>query len=350
MPSLAPFVFSLSLVLFLIGTTTAGEIRTGIDAAVPQSIGQNRNVINGMIIDTSHNPVQNIRVELLDDVNMLLTSTRTDATGRFRFTGLSQGAFQVKVVTGGTNFAEQITRVELINLRPNSTHQEQIEITLKTIDENKGRKGPINPGITFAQNIPENARKSYEKAVELLTGDRDVPTAIDNLLEAIKLYPDYYLALERLGAEYVRFNQFEPARIVLTRAIEINPRGALSHFALGVANFKLKQYRESTESLQRCVNLAPVSQNTPMAHYYLGMSLLKENKPAEAVASFKKAYQMGDKQVPPDGHMALAQIHSDGKHYKEAADELELYLKATPNAPNAANIRDLIAQLRAKAK
>lgn len=350
MISLAPFVLSLFLALWFSGPAPAGNLNARARTANPQSIGQNRNIINGMVFDTGHNPVQNIRVELLDDVNMLLTSTRTDGTGRFRFTGLSQGAFLIKVITGGTKFVEQITRVELYTLRPNSTHQEQVEITLKTIEEAKGNRIPINPGVTFAQNVPENARKAYEKAVELLTGDKDIPNGIDGLLEAIKLYPDYYLALERLGAEYVRFNQLEPARLILNRAIVINPKGALSHFALGVANFKLKLFKESSESLQRCVTLAPGSQNTPIAYYYLGMAQLKDKKPDEAVVSIKKAYQLGEKQIPSDGHMALAQIYSDGKHYKEAADELELYLKSTPDAPNAANIRTLIAQLRAKAK
>lgn len=315
----------------------------------PQSIGQNRNVIYGMVFDSSHNPVQNIRVELLDDVNMLLTSTRTDASGRYRFVNLSQGAFLVRVITSGTNFTEQVVRVELFTLRTNSTHQEQVDITLKTLEEAKGKKTAINPGVTFAQNVPENARKSYEKAVEALTGDKDVPGGIDALLEAIRLFPDYFLALERLGAEYVRFNQFEPALLVLNRAIEINPRGALSHFAHGVAHYKLKHYPEASASLQKSVRLAPASQNAPMAFYYLGLSQLKEHKPAEATASLKKAFQSGGNQVPPDGHMALAQLHSDDKHYKEAADELELYLKAAPDAPNARSIRELIAQLRSKA-
>jgi hypothetical protein len=48
--------------------------------------------------------------------------------------------------------------------------------------------------------------------------------------------------------------------------------------------------------------------------------------------------------------MHLAQMYSNDKRYKEAADELELFLKETPNARDAESIKNIIKQLRAKAK
>jgi regulator of sirC expression with transglutaminase-like and TPR domain len=48
--------------------------------------------------------------------------------------------------------------------------------------------------------------------------------------------------------------------------------------------------------------------------------------------------------------MALAQIYSNSNRYKEAADELEVYLKEAPDARDAERIKTLINQLRAKAK
>jgi regulator of sirC expression with transglutaminase-like and TPR domain len=69
----------------------------------------------------------------------------------------------------------------------------------------------------------------------------------------------------------------------------------------------------------------------------------------EAEEPFKRAYQLGGKRIP-DVHMFLAQIYSNSKRYKEAADELELFLNEAPDARDSQNIRALIAQLRAKAK
>lgn len=39
------------------------------------SFQQNRNTINGVITDTSNRPLNRIRVELLDDVEMAITQT-----------------------------------------------------------------------------------------------------------------------------------------------------------------------------------------------------------------------------------------------------------------------------------
>jgi regulator of sirC expression with transglutaminase-like and TPR domain len=47
--------------------------------------------------------------------------------------------------------------------------------------------------------------------------------------------------------------------------------------------------------------------------------------------------------------MHLAKYYSENKRYKEAADELELFLKQAPDARDAEKIKALIKQLRAKA-
>jgi regulator of sirC expression with transglutaminase-like and TPR domain len=78
------------------------------------------------------------------------------------------------------------------------------------------------------------------------------------------------------------------------------------------------------------------------------MSYLKTGKAADAEPHLKRAYEQGGKSIPTDVHMGLAQIYSGGKRYKEAADELELYLKETPDAGDAARIRQAIKQLREK--
>ena len=50
----------------------------------------------------------------------------------------------------------------------------------------------------------------------------------------------------------------------------------------------------------------------------------------------------------PEVHWQLAGLYRDQKRYKEAADELELFLKAEPKAADAVKIREMIKQLREK--
>jgi Tfp pilus assembly protein PilF len=318
-------------------------------AASAISFQQNRNAINGVITDTANRPLNRIRVELLNEVEMAIAQTYTDTTGRYSFRGLSSGAFIVRAHSDGTHLG-QSARVSLFASRTGrGAHYEQLDIVLKTRNEARGNTVPSNSGSAFAQDVPENARKAYEQAVKQLQNNKQAALGMDSLKEAIGLFPTYFLALERLGVEYVKLQQYEAARETLTRAIEVNPDSASSRYALGVSQFYLQLLPESTESLRRSLQLAPDSLNAAHTHFYLGMAYWNSGKAGDAEPHLKKAYQLDEKSVPPDIHMHLAKYYSDNKRYKEAADELELFLDYAPDARDSGKIEALIKQLRAKA-
>jgi tetratricopeptide (TPR) repeat protein len=348
MTSTAHLFLSLSILTTIANSPRLFRVEKPYATAPAISFQQNRNAINGTVTDTSNRPLNRIRVELLDEVEMVITQTYTDTTGRFSFRGLSSGTFIVKAHTDGTHL-EQSARVNLYAARVGGgAHYEQLDIVLKTRDETKGNSVPSNSGPAFAQEAPENARKVYEQAVKQLDNNKQATQGIDLLKEAINLFPTYFLALERLGVEYVKLQQYEPARATLTKAIEVNPNGASSHYALGVSQFYLQKLPEAIESLRRSLRLAPDSSNAAFSHFYLGLAYWNSAKQVDAEPHMKKAYQLGGNSIPPDIHMHLAKYYSDNKRYKEAADELELFIKLAPDARDAEKIKALVKQLRAK--
>jgi Tfp pilus assembly protein PilF len=327
-----------------------GQVATPYATASAISAPQNRNAINGVITDTSNRPLNRIRVELLNDVEMAVTQTYTDPAGRYSFRNLSQGNFIVKAHTDGIHLGQSI-RVSLYQSRSGGGgHYEQLDIVLKTRDEVRGPAVPSNAGAAFAQDVPDAARKVYERAVRQLENSKQTEQGVASLKEAISIFPDYHLALERLGVEYVKLRQYEDARGVLSKAKEVNPNGASCLYVLGVAQFNLRQFQEAVESLNRSLLLAPDSPNEALTRFYLGLALWKAGKDSDAEPHLKKSYEIGGNAIPADVHMHLAQFYSNNKHYKEAADELELFLKRTPDARDTEKIKDLIKQLRAKSK
>ncbi|MGE0129593.1 MAG: tetratricopeptide repeat protein [Blastocatellales bacterium] len=350
----------LSLSFYILATTAASTMALDKSpsperAAAPYAIisttsfQQNRNAINGIVTDTSNRPLNRIRVELLDEVEMSIRQTYTDTTGRYSFKNLSSGTFIVKAHSDGNHVGRSV-RVSLYAARVGGgAHYEQLDIVLKTRDEIRGNTVPSNSGPAFAQDVPENARKTYERAVKQLEDSKEASQGIASLKEAINFFPTYFLALERLGVEYVKLQQYEPARATLTKAAEVNPNGASCYYVLGVSQFHLKNLPEAIESLRRSLQLAPESPNAALAHFYLGLAFWNTGKAGDAEPHLKKAYQLGGDSIPPDIHMHLAKYYSDSKRYKEAADELELFLKLAPDARDAETIKNLIKQLRAKA-
>jgi tetratricopeptide (TPR) repeat protein len=317
----------------------------------PAARAQTGSSILGRIFDDHRQPVANMWVELLDEVDSTIAKVRTDGTGHYVFRGLSNGVFQVRVITAGTPFAEQTQRINLVPMfqsRGANSVTEHLDFTLKPHPGNAASQP--SGGLVFAQDVPQTAQKAYEDGISLIDAN-NVDAGVAKLKEAVDAFPTYYAALERLGQEYVKLGQHEPALAVLGKAVEVNPKGQESLYAMGVSQYRLRRYAESTGTLRRAFGLAPTSPNAAFIQYFLGLSLLRDRKASEAEPQLKQAYDRGLKTtlVPADVHMALAQIYSNNKRYKEAIDELELYLKEAPDAQDREKIRAIIEQLRKKA-
>lgn len=314
---------------------------------------QGRNSITGFIFDSSRRPIQDVYVELKARAGGSdLGRTRTDGSGRYQFRSLTDGTYTIEILPYGTNYKRQSRDVEIYNpsMIPGAGSQTIQEDFYLVADKNAaGSSSSGAPGTVFLQEVPAPARESYDKAVAELEAKRIEP-GLAGLRRAIEQFPNYYAALERLGSEYVQhFNQrqyYEAAYLILSKAVEVNPRGYMSHYALGIALYNLKQYDKAMLSLQKAAELAPNSVNP---HFWLGIVAIRAGQTAQAEKSFKRAYALGGNKVP-DVHMYLARIYSDSKRYREAANEIELLMKEDPTARLNESLKRLLVQLREKAK
>jgi TolA-binding protein len=280
-------------------TLTASDLPVA-RSLVQLSAPQRRNGIGGYIFDTSRRPIANLRTELLDEVDSIISITRTDSSGRYSFHSLSQGTYQVRVLTDGTNFIGQTTRVTISGFTRRTSgggglttgiQFEQVDFALKSKYEAKASSKPMSTGLTFAQDVPDSARTAYEQAIEKLERKNDAEQGMAGLKKAIGLFPSYYLALERLGAEYLKRKEYEPAAAALYKAVEVNPKGPSSFYALGVAQYYLKQVSEAIKSLRHSMSLAPDSPNAAFLQMYLGMALIKGGKTDEAETHLRQAHE-----------------------------------------------------------
>ncbi|MDQ5847074.1 MAG: carboxypeptidase-like regulatory domain-containing protein, partial [Acidobacteriota bacterium] len=81
----------------------------------PTSSVQARNTISGLVFSPDRRPVPELYVELMNDLESVISVTRTTGGGRYVFENLSQGNYQVRVRTQGTNYVSQTKRVNIIN-------------------------------------------------------------------------------------------------------------------------------------------------------------------------------------------------------------------------------------------
>ena len=313
-------------------------VTLGLLPAIP-TLQTNSNTISGHVSNDQRTPLADIRVELLNEVDSVIRTIKTDGSGLFVFRKLSDGIFQVRVQTSGTNYVSQTKRVDLARPHGFGAAYEELDFVLAT----KDKAGSIvKPGVVFVQEVPEPARKQFEKASELLNKSNKRQEAFAALKSAIDLFPQYFDALELFGTEQVKDRQYEAAIPALTKALEVNSKAHASAFALGVAQYNLKQLQPAIESFRRAVLLNERSIN---ANLWLGIALRQTSRPDEAESYLKRADLLADSKLP-DAHWQLALLYNQLKRYKEAADELEIFLKVQPDTRDVELIKKLIQRFR----
>jgi tetratricopeptide (TPR) repeat protein len=196
-------------------------------------------------------------------------------------------------------------------------------------------------GAVFVQEVPQVAQKEFDRGSDLLKNDRQ-KEGVESLKKAIDMFPSYFAALELLGMEYVKQQEYEPAIRVLTKAVEVNRRAYQSLYGLSVAQQSLKQLPQAVESMRRAITLNPGSVN---ANLWMGMLLRQSARLDEAETYLKQAKKLAESKSP-DAHWQLALLFNDLKRYREAADELELFLKVQPDSKDTELIKKLIQRLR----
>jgi tetratricopeptide (TPR) repeat protein len=308
----------------------------GATSSSPPFIPQQFNSISGYVSD-GHRALPDLQVELLNDADSVIQRTKTDSSGRYGFRVPTSGIFQVRVLTSGTTFIGQTQRIQLERGRA----FEQVDFALVNRQPSSSSG---TPGVVFVQKVPDEARKLYEQATELLKKEQQRKDGVAALEGAVKIFPEYFEALQSLGGEYVLLQQYEKAIPVLTKAIEVNRGAYASLYALSIAQYNLKLVPEAIDSTRRALLLEPKSVN---ANLWLGMLLRQTGALGESEPYLKAADQLASAKSA-EVHWQLALLFNQLKRYKEAADELELFLKVEPDAKDTELIKKLIKQFREK--
>jgi tetratricopeptide (TPR) repeat protein len=313
----------------------------------PNIYAQGGNSVSGIVYGDSGRPVADAHIELLTDTYTTLRRTKTNASGLYYFRGIPNGNYKIRVLGYGTNYEEQTQSVSLVPIsaiRGSGAVSEQVNFQL--ILKPNPNAGPLAaPGVIFAQEVPKEAETLYEDGVKLLREKKD-EEGFEKLKKSLEIFPTYFAALDRLGTEYVVRGYYRPAYVLLSKALEVNPRSFSSTLGFGITQFRLNETDKSIKTLEQAVKLYDES---PMAHMWLGIALTESGTFDLAEKSLRQANKLSNGKSA-DVHWQLARLFNKQKRYAEAAEELELYLKYNPEISNRKNVEETIAKLREKVR
>jgi len=331
--------------LLLIAAIASEVVAQGNGTAATGTGGDH--MIQGKIFFPSGRRAEGTIVVKLTNLNVPEITAMADASGSFVFTGLSPGNYTV-VVNAGDQYEiarEPVTIDSDMNIRGagiplNQTRRYTVMVTLQPKpDKNNVKTGVLNASLA---DVPDDARALYQKALDLIKGG-DLQKAIENLKNAVALYPKFPLALNELGVQYLRLGQANKAVEPLRSATALSPDAFSPKLNLGIALLETQQYTEAETQLRGALKVS----TTPTAHMYLGLTLARLKNSPEAEKELKLAIELGGDQLAL-AHYYLGGLYWQMRSYRLAADELETYLRLAPNAPDADRVRSTIKDLRAK--
>jgi len=289
-----------------------------------------------------------IRVQVkLESYNAGELSVLSDSNGSFRFSGLNPGSYTV-LVDAGEQY--EIVR-ESIYIDTDGANSRQgitfpisrlytVQIALQLKRSEATRVGVVNAALA---GIPSGARDLYRKALESARVG-DSKKAVAELQSALAVYPNFPLALNELGVQYLKLKQANKAAESFGAAVKLSPEEFTPRLNYGIALVEEKNFLEAESQLREALKK---NDSSPGGHLYLGITLISLQDYLQAEKELLRAVKLGGDNMSL-AHYYLAGIYWQRKKHKAAADELELYLKLVPNASDVARIRATIKQLRSQ--
>src|SRR5262245_8450241 len=266
-------------------------------------------------------------------------STTMNGNGSFVFRSLVAGRYAVRMDPGDP-YAQAYEVVDVPESggggRIGGIFNVQIHLRLRA-------QPGSTAGVVNANAPPKNAVDLYNKALNSVKeGHRE--KAIEQLQAALKIDPTFIAAINGLGVQYLKLGKYQEAYDTFSSASKLSDDSFVLHLNTGMSLFYLGKFSEAELQLRVALQKNEAS---GAAHLYRGRALIGLNYLKEAAVDLNRAIEIGGDEIKT-AHRYLGGIYMETGETAEAVKQLELYLKAVPDAKDADQIKSLIKDLNKK--
>jgi len=183
---------------------------------------------------------------------------------------------------------------------------------------------------------PSDAKREYDKAQRELAKE-NFSSAEKHLTKAVDIFPRFAAAWVLLGEIHRRQNQTARAKQDYTEAVQADPQFVNGYFGLAVLAVHEKNWDETVKLTDHISALNASA--LPLAYMYNSIANFYLGKLEVADEKVRKFESLDPDHHEPYACLLHAQILGSLHNYRQAADELQTYLRLVPGAANGEALR-----------
>lgn len=193
-----------------------------------------------------------------------------------------------------------------------------------------------------ALNAPKDARKAWEKGVQLLHKSKP-EEAEKELQKAVRIDPQYANAWLDLGRAKAMENQEGPAREAFLKAVAVDDKLVDPYVQLGEMAAHEKTWPDAARYLDRALDLDPV--DYPRLWFEDAVADYNMQNFDRAEKNARAASRLQPPDLDPHSEQLLGLILENKRDYAGASEALRAYLRLSPGAPDEAQVKAQLGQL-----
>jgi tetratricopeptide (TPR) repeat protein len=295
----SPYLRGLVLLLTVAATSVGLAVGQGIDSA--DSV-----TLTGVVRNPDKRPVAGATVVLTSKSSSQALTSRTDAQGNYRFSGLRDGAYTLQATLAG--LGKTMPTAVILEKR----EQKTVDLTLDSVDvpgSSATRAGMPEfydepqftiAGVTDSTNLGGHASNVTQPAKEALAKDaislskkrpERSPAAVaaeKSMREAAEREPRTFDANHELGAMLVADGRAREALLYLERAQQLNPGNYENSYQLAIACTQTSNYDRARTTVQALL----VREDKADLHNLLAEIEERAGNPLAAVREYQRAAEM----------------------------------------------------------
>lgn len=287
-----------------------------------RSADTNNAVIEGRVtLPSGFAADRNVRITLKNSQSVLST-LYSNKHGEFQFSNLSQGVYYVQAEVDDADYDPV---VEKVMLGRGIVWELTLQLREKGSSVIMRTDSRVISAAEVSQPVPANAKREYNIALKFVAKG-DFLKAAAHFSEALSIYPDYLAARNDLGAQYLKLKRVDEAEQQFRLVLEKDPKNFNARFNLGLVRFEGRNYADAISQLNQAM---AIDAGRPVAHLWLGVTMLETGDLPNAERELTKALIMGGSTCVA-AHYYLARIYVMRGDFSEASRAIRAYLNESP--------------------